>query len=665
MIRHGVSMSKPRTRIASQLGIALAVILAVVISGSTLFALRSLDASNLVIREEHMSSEARLLADQLNTFHSTLRDSTQRLSGLFEKRFAAGLSLQADKPVTVAGTSTPGLFLRDAALNNDFTEVDEFRSMTAGVATIFVRSGDDFIRISTSLSKQDGTRAIGTVLDRKGAAYERLIAGQSYVGKAVLFDRYYMTQYSPVRDSSGKIIAALFVGFDYTDAQKTQFDNLKSFRIGSTGSLALLDEKGTWLVPPAGVKSLEGAAKSVAELASKPGKAQFWDDGDDNYYSVGQPFAGGPWTVIASMPRKEISEVTWHVGTQLAIGSLLAMLIAVISAIWLLRSKLRPLSELVRQADALGAGDLSVRLNVTSNDEIGQLSGSFNKMSEALSSMVSHIRTAAQEVSTRANVLSGLSGGAFEGMEQQSGEITSMAGAVEEFSATSMNIADNMGNTERLAQENAQQTRIGRTSMEEASSSLQQIATSLSSTAKVIDTLGQRSQEIGSIVGVITSIADQTNLLALNAAIEAARAGEQGRGFAVVADEVRSLASRTREATDEISGMIASIQQETGNAISTMQQGNTLMQEGLSLNAKVASALAQIDEQSRSAGHQFAAITTATQEQSSTATMLSSNLQSIAMANSEQRQVMSNLAITAQELNGLATELRHEVDRFR
>ncbi|RMS73886.1 methyl-accepting chemotaxis protein [Pseudomonas savastanoi] len=658
-------MSKPRTRIASQLGIALAVILAVVISGSTLFALRSLDASNLVIREEHMSSEARLLADQLSTFHSTLRDSTQRLSGLFEKRFAGGLNLQPDKPVTVAGTSTPGLFLRDTALNNDSAEVDEFRSMTAGVATIFVRSGDDFVRISTSLSKQDGTRAIGTVLDRKGAAYERLIAGQSYVGKAVLFDRYYMTQYSPVRDSSGKIIAALFVGFDYTDAQKTQFDNLKSFRIGSTGSLALLDEKGAWLVPPAGVKSLDGAAKSVADLASKPGKAQFWDDGDDDYYSVGQPFAGGPWTVIASMPRDEISEVTWNVGTQLAIGSVLAMLIAVISAIWLLRSKLRPLSELVRQADALGAGDLSVRLNVTSNDEIGQLSGSFNKMSEALSSMVSHIRTAAQEVSTRAHALSGLSGGAFEGMEQQSGEITSMAGAVEEFSATSMNIADNMSNTERLAQENAQQTRIGRTSMDEASSSLQQIATSLSSTATVIDTLGQRSQEIGSIVGVITSIADQTNLLALNAAIEAARAGEQGRGFAVVADEVRSLASRTREATDEISGMIASIQQETGNAISTMQQGNTLMQEGLALNAKVASALAQIDEQSRSAGHQFAAITTATQEQSSTATMLSSNLQSIAMANSEQRQVMSNLAVTAQELNGLATELRNEVDRFR
>ncbi|NWA34066.1 methyl-accepting chemotaxis protein [Pseudomonas sp. C6002] len=658
-------MSQPRARIASQLGLALAVILAVVISGSTVFALRSLDSANLDTREEHLASEARLLADQLNTFHSTLRESTQRLSGLFEKRFSAGLSTRPEQPVTVAGVQTPGLYLGEEVLNNNFAEVDEFKQMSGGVATLFVRSGEDFIRVSTSLTKQDGSRAIGTALDHQHPAYQRLLGGQGYVGRAVLFDRSYMTQYSPVRDASGKVIAVLFVGFDYTDAQNAQFDNLKRFRIGQTGSLALLDEQKHWLVPPAGVQALEQSIPVMLDLAAKPGKGRFWSDKNEDFYSVAVPFEGGPWSVVASMPKAEIRAVTWSVGIRLAIGSLLAMLLAVGAAVWLLRSKLQPLGDLVRQAEALGAGDLSARLNVSSHDEIGQLARSFNQMGEALSTMVSHIRKAAEDVNSRAQALSGLSGGAYEGMEQQSGEITSMAGAVEEFSATSLNIADNMGNTERLAQDNAQQTRIGRTSMQEASSSLEHIATALNSTATVINTLGQRSQEIGGIVGVITAIAEQTNLLALNAAIEAARAGEQGRGFAVVADEVRNLASRTRQATDEISGMIQSIQQETGNAISTMEQGNVLMQEGLARNADVASALARIDEQSRSAGQQFAAITTATQEQSSTATLLSSNLQSIALANSEQREVVSNLAITAKELETLAAGLRHEVDRFR
>jgi methyl-accepting chemotaxis protein len=658
-------MSQPRARIASQLGLALAVILAIVITGSTVFALRSLDTANLATREEHLASEARLLADQLSTFHGTLRESTQRLAGLFEKRFSAGLSVHPDEPVAVAGTQTPGLHLGSEVLNNNFKEVDEFKQMTAGVATLFVRSGEDFIRVSTSLTKQDGNRAIGTLLDHAHPAYARLMAGQSYVGRALLFDRSYMTQYTPVRDSNGKVIAVLFVGFDYTDAQNAQFDNLKRFRIGQTGSLALLDEQSKWLVPISGVQALDQAVPAIVGLAKTPGKGQFWSDKSEDFYSVSVPFDGGPWSVVASMPKAEISAVTWSVGIQLAIGSLLAMLIAVGSAVWLLRSKLAPLGDLVRQAEALGAGDLSVRLNVASNDEIGQLARAFNQMSQALSTMVEHIRKASAEVNSRAQALSGLSGGAYEGMEQQSGEITSMAGAVEEFSATSLNIADNMGSTQRLAQENAQQTQIGRTSMDEASASLEQIAGALNSTATVINTLGQRSQEIGGIVGVITAIAEQTNLLALNAAIEAARAGEQGRGFAVVADEVRNLASRTRQATDEISGMISSIQQETGNAISTMEQGNVLMQEGLSRNANVASALARIDEQSRSAGQQFAAITTATQEQSSTATLLSSNLQSIALANSEQREVVSNLAVTAKELESLAADLRQEVDRFR
>ncbi|WP_061237314.1 methyl-accepting chemotaxis protein [Ectopseudomonas composti] len=658
-------MTPPRSRIALQLAVALALMLVVLISLSTVFALRSLNNANLVTRAEHLGSEARLLADQLETFHGSLRDSTQRLAGLFEQRFSGGMQVRNDERVAVGSLQTPALYLGATRLNNDFSEVDDFTRMTAGVATVFVRDGEEFVRITTSLTKQDGARALGTVLDHQHPAYQKLLAGQGYVGRAVLFDRFYMTQYTPVRDGAGRVIAVLFVGFDYTDAQNLQMRNLTDFRIGSTGSLALLDEQGKWLVAPAGAAAMSSLPESLTELIANPGEGGFWSDGRDEFYSVAMPFAGGPWAVLASMPREEIQAVTWRVGTQLAIGSALTLLLAVIAVVWLLRRKLRPLGDLVQQAQALGAGELGARMAQSGNDEIGELARSFNHMGEALANMVAGIRSAAQDVSARSQAMSTLSRDAYQGIDQQSGEISSMAGAVEEFSATSQNIADNMRSTERLANANAQQTRIGRTSMDQASEALVQIAEALEQTSTAINGLGQRSQEIGGIVSVITAIADQTNLLALNAAIEAARAGEQGRGFAVVADEVRSLAGRTREATNEISTMIGSIQSETSSAIATMEQGRQLMQDGLERNAKVASALAQISEQSDAAGEQFAAITTATSEQSSTATVLSSNLQSIAQANGEQREVVANLADTARELDRLAAQLRQEVERFR
>lgn len=654
-------MHSPRSRIAWQLAVALAVILMLVISASTLFALHSLDSANLQTREQHLQSEARLLADQLETFHGSLRDSTQRLAGLFEQRFGRGLSVNAGERIAAGSLQAPALYLEGERLNNNFSQVDEFRTMTGGVATVFVRDGDEFVRITTSVLKQDGSRAIGTVLDHAHPAYARLVAGNNYVGRALLFERNYMTQYTPVKDGSGRVIAVLFVGFDYTDAQKAQFANLEQFRIGKTGSLAVLDERSAWLVAPSG---LRGEA-DVAALSANPGRGAFWRDAEQEYFSVAVPFAGGPWLVLASLPKAEISEVTWQVGVRLVVGSLVALSVAVLLVVWLLRRRLRPLAALVTQARALGAGDLQARMAVDSDDEIGELAASFNQMGEALSTMVSRIRQAAQQVSSGAQNLSGLSSGAYEGVEQQSGEITSMAGAVEEFSATSSNIADNMRETERMANGSAQQTGIGEAAMAEASAAIEQVAGSLTGTAAVVNTLGQRSQEIGGIVAVITAIADQTNLLALNAAIEAARAGEQGRGFAVVADEVRSLASRTRQATTEISAMIGSIQGETSSAIQAIDKGNLLMRDGLERNAKVVAALAEIAAQTRQAGEQFAVITIAAEEQSSTATVLSRNLQSIAQANGEQRQLVADLAQTARQLEGLAKELWNEVDRFR
>jgi len=652
-----------RFGIAGQLALSLTLVLVLVISGSCLFALRSLSQANLETNRQHLASEARLLADQMQTFHASLKISTQRLASLFEDSFVEGLTLDETKRVTAGEADAPQLVLGAALrLNNNTSTVDEFSRLTTGAATVFVRDGEDLRRITTSLKKQDGGRAVGTVLDRQHPAYAALMAGEPYVGDAVLFDRNYMTQYTPVRDGAGKVIAALFVGVDYTDDQKKLFETLRRFRIGDTGSLAVQARDGSWLVAPAGTSKPEAAA--AAAPAGAGNAPVTWHDGAQGFESMVVPLADNGGRVFATLPQAELDELTWSVGLQLALGSLLALALAIAACVLLLRRKLKPLDNMVRQAHALGAGQLSVRMTVNSRDEIGALAESFNHMAEALETTVGRVRDSAREVTRRSDALSALSSATLARAAHQSDQVDAMASAVEEFSTSAQEIAHSMQHTEQLTQRNAEHTHAGGDSMRAASGALAQLADTLRQTVSVVNDLGARSQQIGGIIGVISGIAEQTNLLALNAAIEAARAGEDGRGFAVVADEVRNLAGRTSQATQEIATMIRAMQDETGTAIATIDVGNKLMQQGLAMNADVASTLEQIEAQSQSAVEQLASVSHASQEQSSTATLLAQNVHSVAMDNAAQRDGAQELANTAQELKRLADSLSEEVNRF-
>ena len=658
-------MFQKRFGIAGQLALSLTLVLVIVISGSCLFALRSLSAANLETNRQHLASEGRLVADQLQSFHASQTIGTQRLAALFEDRFIEGLTRDETQRVRVGDTDAPQLVLGAALrLNNSFSEVDEFSRLTAGVATVFVRDGEDFRRITTSLKKQDGERANGTVLERSHPAYAKLMAGDPYIGSAVLFDRNYMTQYTPVRGADGVVIAVLFVGFDYTDEQRKLFETLARFRIGDTGSMSLLDKEGNWLVPPAGTTK---PAQAMSALLSAGGGAAriTWDDGTQAFQSVAVPLADEGWRVLATLPQAEIDDLTWSVGVQLALGSLLALALAIAACVLLLRHKLKPLDNMVKQAQALGEGQLSVRMTVRSQDEIGALADSFNHMAEALENTVGRVRASAREVTSRSDALSALSSATLARAAHQSDQVDGMAAAVEEFSTSAQEIAHSMQHTEDLTQQNAQHTLAGSKSMRDASGALAQLAESLRQTVDVVNGLGARSQQIGSIIGVISSIAEQTNLLALNAAIEAARAGEQGRGFAVVADEVRQLAGRTSQATQEIASMIRAVQDETRTAITTIDAGNQLMQQGLDLNGDVARTLEQIETQSQTAVEQLASVSHATREQSSTANLLAQNVQSVAIDNAAQRDGAQELANTAQDLKRLADTLNDEVNRFR
>ncbi|WP_312225064.1 methyl-accepting chemotaxis protein [Stutzerimonas nitrititolerans] len=647
-------MFASRSGIAGQLGVALCTVLIIVIGSSSLFALRSLGQSTEQAHRQHLQSEAQLLAEQLSSFQQSLRINTERLAMLFERRFASGLERDGNG-------AEPTLRLDGQVLNGDFTLVDEFRDLTAGTATIFVRTGDDFLRVTTSVTKEDGSRAIGTRLDRTHPAYALLMKGQRYVGRAFLFGRHYMTQYTPVRDSAGAIIAVLYVGFDYTDARQQQFDSLSAFRIGQSGSLAIRDEQGVWLVRPDGAQEL--AALDQALNARETDVR--WQDGASEFLSVAAPVEGEDWQVVATLPEAEVKALTWQVGTRLAIGSGIALLLAVAACILLLRQRLRPLGRVVNQARALGEGDLGARLQIERQDEIGTLSSSFNQMADSLAGTVAEVRNASGDVIQRADHLDALARETRQRSAEQAAQLDSMASAVEQFSATASGIAAGMQRTEHLTVENEARTRQGAELMQSSSEALQQIARSLEATAGIMNELGERSQKIGGIVGVISGIAEQTNLLALNAAIEAARAGEQGRGFAVVADEVRNLAARTSQATGEIAEVIVSVQDETTRAVASIDDGNRLMQQGLALNQTVASTFQEIHAHTTQTLEQVAEIARASSEQSDTATLLSRNLHAVAEDNQSTRQAGNRLAETAGELKALADTLQREVNRFR
>jgi methyl-accepting chemotaxis protein len=334
---------------------------------------------------------------------------------------------------------------------------------------------------------------------------------------------------------------------------------------------------------------------------------------------------------------------------------------------WLLRTIMKPVDalRLMLMDISQGEGDLTKRLDDSTRDELAEIGRYFNLFIEKLRGIIANISRTSGEVAGASGHLHEISERIATGSEEVAAQAGTVATAGEEMSATSADIAQNCQRAAESAQQASQTASRGAIVVEKTVAVMGQIASKVQESSRTVASLGARSDQIGAIIGTIEDIADQTNLLALNAAIEAARAGEQGRGFAVVADEVRALAERTTRATKEIGDMIKAIQRETGAAVTAMEQGVQQVTEGTGEAAKSGEALQEILLQINEVVLQVNQIATAAEEQTATTSEISSNIVQITEVMQQTSQGSQESATAAAQLRGNASELQRLVQQFK
>ncbi len=417
----------------------------------------------------------------------------------------------------------------------------------------------------------------------------------------------------------------------------------------------------------------------------------------DSYYNMGKKMAqtyidGGPemgnrmmpefdkkaealQTVLQAFIKEQVDEANMTMGHIVELTdsfkegvagiTLLATIFIAGIGFFLHRSINRPLKELVNVAESFGNGDFRVRMDDSTKDEFGLLASHFREASSKVSNTIHKVKGATHDLASSSEELSASAIQIARGTEEQTAKASQVATASQEMSATIVDVAQNVSGAAEAAKEASKVASKGGVIVEKTIESIKSIADTTRGTSRVITALGERSQDVGKIIGVINEIASQTNLLALNAAIEAARAGEQGRGFAVVADEVRKLAEKTTGATKEIEDMIRMIQDDTEKALQSMENEENVVEEGVRLTMDADSALKEIVEQVETVSQMVRQIAAAAEEQSTAADQISGDVEDVAAITKETSAGAQQIAMASEEIAKLASGLQSTAAIFK
>jgi len=350
------------------------------------------------------------------------------------------------------------------------------------------------------------------------------------------------------------------------------------------------------------------------------------------------------------------------------VGAIAGGLLAAMLAAWLtLRSITRPIAGIVSRLKdiAEGEGDLTQRIEIRSKDELGELSEWFNSFVSKVHSLIREITQTSNRVREGACGIADSNGTLAQSLNDQTTRIASVSAAVEEMSSSVIEVARQASDANANATQSGEAAREGEAVVGRTINGMQTINKVVSEAAASVGELGRLGEQIGQVITVINDIADQTNLLALNAAIEAARAGEHGRGFAVVADEVRKLADRTTKATDEIAGSIQTIQSRTREAVDQMQAGTKTVSEGVKSASEAGERLRSIVSASSKVAGLIERIAAASEEQSQAGGQIASDIESINVTIQETTEITHTSVNHARELSEQADRLAQMIGKFK